>query len=199
MKKLIIAAAIAMAAVVSQAAVINWTTGTLFYPGEGGNGYAPMVEPTYGIVEPGAAGFLATLYVGSSLNADGSIANPFALTGNTGTTVGELSSISGTTADSADVVAGNTYYAQMIVTYGDSTLTSQVVKMPTSSITGSGDPMFGDGGGGIDPLDGNSFDEIYGAFPTTGWVASAEPTPEPTSGLLLLLGVAGLALRRKQK
>ena len=28
---------------------------------------------------------------------------------------------------------------------------------------------------------------------------NATPTPEPTSGLLLLLGVAGIALRRKQK
>ena len=35
-----------------------------------------------------------------------------------------------------------------------------------------------------------------------GWYQisdGATPTPEPTSGLLLLLGVAGLALRRKQK
>ena len=35
-----------------------------------------------------------------------------------------------------------------------------------------------------------------------GWfqlTEGATPTPEPTSGLLLLLGVAGLALRRKQK
>ena len=36
---------------------------------------------------------------------------------------------------------------------------------------------------------------ITGAY--TAW-AGADPTPEPTSGLLLLLGVAGLALRRKQ-
>ena len=33
-----------------------------------------------------------------------------------------------------------------------------------------------------------------------GWVSlGGEPTPEPTSGLLLLRCVAGLALRRKQK
>ena len=37
---------------------------------------------------------------------------------------------------------------------------------------------------------------VAGAY--TPW-AGSEPVPEPTSGLLLLLGVAGLALRRKQK
>jgi hypothetical protein len=31
------------------------------------------------------------------------------------------------------------------------------------------------------------------------WNYTASAVPEPTSGLLLLLGVAGLALRRKQK
>ena len=43
-----------------------------------------------------------------------------------------------------------------------------------------------------------------GAFTTTltaikGGSISAEVVPEPTSGLLLLVGIAGLALRRKQK
>jgi len=31
------------------------------------------------------------------------------------------------------------------------------------------------------------------------WQKKPEPTPEPTSALLMLVGVAGLALRRKQK
>ena len=38
----------------------------------------------------------------------------------------------------------------------------------------------------------------FSTLPTWNDIGSPEPTPEPTSGLLLLIGVAGLALRRKQ-
>ena len=47
----------------------------------------------------------------------------------------------------------------------------------------------------------NAGDVITGAtstWSTIGGGAGPSPIPEPTSGLLLLLGVAGLALRRKQ-
>ncbi len=37
--------------------------------------------------------------------------------------------------------------------------------------------------------------EISGGYQSAGWYASS--VPEPTSGLLLLLGMAGLALKRK--
>ena len=39
--------------------------------------------------------------------------------------------------------------------------------------------------------------ELGTAVPSS-WTITATPAPEPTSGLLLLLGVAGLALRRKR-
>lgn len=35
------------------------------------------------------------------------------------------------------------------------------------------------------------------AFASTGWYKASTPTPEPTTGLLMLVGLAGLALRRK--
>lgn len=45
---------------------------------------------------------------------------------------------------------------------------------------------------------GNQSSATFGkqAWSSTGW---SNPTPEPTSGMLLLLGGALLALRRKQK
>ena len=70
--------------------------------------------------------------------------------------------------------------------------------MPT--FKGSGDPA---DASALDEINGN----IYGAFageigalPTISEAAAAGWTaaPEPTSGLLLLIGVAGLALRRRR-
>ena len=46
------------------------------------------------------------------------------------------------------------------------------------------------------PATGTALSLAAGAFTNSGEIADV---PEPTSGLLLLLGVAGLALRRKQK
>ena len=46
------------------------------------------------------------------------------------------------------------------------------------------------------PASGTKFGMTAASFTNSGEIANV---PEPTSGLLLLLGVAGLALRRKQK
>ena len=42
------------------------------------------------------------------------------------------------------------------------------------------------------------FNDASKGFSSAGWYSNAAAVPEPTSGLLMLLGMAGLALRRKR-
>ena len=41
-------------------------------------------------------------------------------------------------------------------------------------------------------------DVVTGAVGGAGWTSASSSVPEPTSGLLMLLGIAGLALKRKR-
>ena len=65
----------------------------------------------------------------------------------------------------------------------------------TKTMLGTGSQSYGfESNSSIDAIaaDMSSFDKSYG-----GWVSTAA-VPEPTSGLLMLLGMAGLALRRRR-
>lgn len=192
MKKIMIALATVAFAAVSQAAVVNWQLGYITGPGANGTGWGDA-----GI---GGDGYLATLYVSSAVTGDAS----------SGYALGSLVAFeSGDTLTGAEMYDGyawgvtsdsltddTSYYAQVIVTYGDSILKSQIVQVDTSAVTGTTDPVFGLGTEvmNVTALPGQTLDAEYGVFNAAGWQA----VPEPTSGLLLLLGMAGLALRRKR-
>ena len=185
MKKLMfMLAAVACAAALQAASVVNWNSGTLYAPGTDGTGFGDPVAD-------GTSGYLATLLVGTGYSGD-------SLTGlvtfDSGATSSEVAAGSLSNTTSASLDDDTTYYAQLVISYGDSTLTSQIVSFETSALSGSGDPYFGDGGMMIEALPGQSLDAAYGAFSSSGWAAA----PEPTSGLLLLLGGAMLALRRRR-
>ena len=72
-----------------------------------------------------------------------------------------------------------------------------------SSLVGGGDPADQAALGQLDSDIRYAFVGDMGMLPTkseaadAGWTGGGSSVPEPTSGLLLLLGVAGLALRRK--
>ena len=60
---------------------------------------------------------------------------------------------------------------------------------------GTGDVVFGQ----QNAYSSAGFNDAASGFSGAGWYsAAAAPVPEPTSGLLMLLGMAGLALKRKR-
>ena len=180
-------AAVACAAALQAASVVNWNSGTLYQPKADGTGWSDDM------VADGTAGYLATLLVGTGYSGDSLTGLVTFDSGDTSSTV-DMNALYGST--SASLADDAIYYAQLLITHGDSTLASQIVKIETSSISGSADPYFGDGGFGFETLPGQTLDGTYGAFSPTGWTSSA--MPEPTSGLLLLVGAGLLGLRRKR-
>ena len=169
MKKLMIAAAIVCAAAFANAATINWSTDYL--NSNDGTDIYSMTENGY------------------TYNAVLSIIGPDgAIDSGTYDPAGEWGAWYGTT-DAGEL---NTQYtAKLVITESKdgkalATLTAEGVFM--SSASDSFDTT-------IDFSTGNGFSS--GSFIGNGtgkWVAA----PEPTSGLLMLLGVAGLALRRRR-
>lgn len=183
MKKLIIAAAIVCAAAMSQAASCLWTLSAV----------ADSPDATK------AAGWTAYLVSASEYDTFTALSGDKVaswLAGITPVDTAETKSggrglynISKTTGDNYGV--GDSENA-FLVLFNNASAADATYYAYTSTKQSA---AVGDGGADIE-LPFGSF-----ADATTGWLSTAgspEPVPEPTSGLLLLLGVAGLALRRKQ-
>lgn len=191
MKKIMIALAVAAVAAVTQAASINWScAGKTFAPSSADpatNGRAKNY-----LVYAFAASDLTTV---SELLAAGKIDDAVAKavggaagigrTGTTGAAGGELNGVTSEATYSAFLVAFDTYTA------ADAALSTAKYYSISDTLTGA--TYSG-------AQSATSLDWTSSNWGGTGWKAiSTTPAPEPTSGLLLLLGVAGLALRRKQK
>ena len=97
------------------------------------------------------------------------------------------------TAQTGNDFANNTsYWVQLVITSkdGKTTISSDVVKFTTDS-AGTYSINFSSGAG---------FEEVGAKIDyASGWKTNGGDVPEPTSGLLFLVGGAMLALRRKQK
>ena len=172
-----IAAAIVCAAAMSQAAQLNWSSVPLDAAGEeftGGQAYLIMVNDTSSFA----------------------VADDLTITGGTvvdSTGIDASYAAGGWSTES--LVAGETYnFAVLLTTAGEPGTT-----MPTTGFFGvdkNGDnatPFYqvtwdASLGGSLDP----NWDGDYAVSMAT------QVAPEPTSGLLLLIGVAGLALRRRR-
>jgi hypothetical protein len=189
MKKLVIAAFAVAFAACAQAASINWLTTGAFYDiaGEDG-GWATVAEGTT------AYFVFASSYSQSDLVADyaAGTADMAKLTAINAGTIGA----DGTIAEVAGSTTSLSGLQDAYVALFDSANNLFI----SDKISGSIDEMsitsfiFEEAQtGDIWANNGDASNGYQGA----GWY-SAAAVPEPTSGLLLLLGMAGLALRRKQ-
>jgi len=178
MKKLMIAfAAVAMAAC-AQAAQVKWSSGTLYTPNANGSWSADKASTKVGT-------WAATMtFYSDNSGVQGAEFTPGGKVTKSG--INAMTSALGETAGAAnpDGFAASTYYWAVIdISYtsaaGEQTLTSSAVRFQTQ-------------GTGATTLDMQK----VGAFSSSDKFTAV---PEPTSAMLLLLGFAGLALKRKQK
>ena len=185
MKKLLIVAAVAMAAIASNAAAVTWSTGGLAYGGstlakETATGYLWIISSTeYGSYSSYTDGEALSKAIYGDYKSKLADADATAASGKKGALP---------LTDGVEYSAGDSIYAVVLYTTtqggkdyfmgnaGYVTLESaqdvEVSNMATFI------------GGNQNSMTSNA----------TAWAA----VPEPTSGLLLLLGMAGLALKRKR-
>ncbi len=184
MKKVMLAVAIVCAAVCAQAASVGWTltAGT----GLAGNKYMFFVDGQNGATLAAVTAALdagtdvSAMSFGSGVVADNGVA--LVAAASSGKTLTNGASYTGfyVVFDSATPAAGAANYA---VVAGASGLT-KAISATAASVTFVG---------------GNQSTALADASNWKSFGGGGGDVPEPTSGLLLLIGGAMLALRRKQK
>ena len=191
-----IIATAAMLAGIANAAAMTWGTGTMYKPdtstGEFTTTKAKATVTAY-YSELTAATY-ASLYVENDYAASAQkVFDAYATVNDKTITVtgaNESGKTGSTTSyknftDSRSFDVGDTAYAAMILVYTDATAGDFYIANIASY------KFEADMDGSLKALDTNQFG-------TGTAVAGFTAAPEPTSGLLLLLGVAGLALKRKR-
>ena len=186
MKKLMITLAVAASAAVGNAALVNWGAGTVLEP-SGATANKSVTGYLFVIDAATYTALTAFATDGSSLSSAvwSSYGNKLSEAYASGTTSkrGALTLID----DSKSYSAGETAYAALIYTYGTGDSLQYIGNVGSAEFSSAMDVT-------MDAMALNIFgDTTKGA---TAWSTAA--VPEPTSGLLLLLGMAGLALKHKR-
>lgn len=179
MKKLIIAAGAALIGIVVNAASFSWsTTGSVYSPSDSTvalNGFTAYLLSTSTITQ---SGLVAALRDGGSIS-DYSVLSTY-------TAASDSSKV---TASGAGFEATGTQSAFFAIIRDDYVYISKVVTKDALDV-GTANLAFAS--------QSTSSATVFAStaeFSTPGWY---QTVPEPTSGLLMLLGMAGLALRRRR-
>jgi len=191
MKKLMIAAAIVCAAVVANAASFDWktsATGKIYNPGQTTTTLASGTAYIFDSASVSQLAVLQQFYSDGTL-AKGSLDNKTVTSGAITQTAGEAFSWG---------KAGDTLSSYIALIDGKNIYISSIVdtKAPEISYAQIAFNCKNTSQAAVTTL--TKSPESFGG---AGWYTvgtEPEPTPEPTSALLMLLGVAGLALKRKR-
>ena len=163
----------------AQAATVAWKSGTIYTPGT--DGAFSTTKAAKGTVDTFVWLVSASDY--ASATADSIAAMDTATANITGSNTASLNTVNLT--DTATYGANDTVYSLVLFKYNDGTTDYLLANKATATIDSLGSAKTFTN---LATADGN-------ALGATGW--STTSVPEPTSGLLLLLGMAGLALKRK--
>ena len=189
MKKLFIATVAAALAFGAQAASCSWKTGTTIKaPGE--DGTFTSANAASGTLSMYVWIVSESVYNSTSLDAIASkdvstaTANKTGAGGSTGATV--TTTINDWTADQ-----NNPVYALILTKYKSGDVEGYIANKAVGNVNGSGT------GGTV-----NNLAKYIGGSTTgtaiTGWSGIGSDVPEPTSGILMLVGLGALALRRRK-
>ena len=200
MKKLLIAACAVALATVVEAASATWNSGTLYYAASAAGGVGSTKITTANTVQGYYFNVSEALYTAITTSfSQEAVYNAFTANGTDSTLkFGEFAAVtvnktgSNTALGSLSLKDTNTYssgdsvYGVVIYTYTDATYGDMYV-------ANAGEMTFASASN----KSVNNLAKTFGGGSTVANNNTWQSVPEPTSRLLLLLGMAGLALKRK--